>query len=161
MLASPLPQCLWAPNLVKVLTYHEGLLPKKLQDPLITRPSKITWQIKTIISSLLQCLWPPSLAGSWHIITNLVHLQKSYERFQPLELNDLTLVTWQIDKIKYSLSQGLWPLNLAGCWLMGVCSERKRLSCHRLPVVFLFFHHLVLVAVSGRIGKSSHVISVS
>ena len=42
-------------------------------------------------------------------ITKLVHL------LQSLKLDDLMLVTLQIDKIIFPLSQELWPLNLAGC----------------------------------------------
>ena len=42
-------------------------------------------------------------------VTKLVHL------LQSLKLDDLMLVTLQIDKIIFPLSQELWPLNLAGC----------------------------------------------
>lgn len=51
------------------------------------------------------------------MVTKLAHLQKNYNRLQPLKLHDLMLLTWQIDT---SLSLDLWSLNLAGCWLQGV-----------------------------------------
>ena len=43
--------------------YREGLPLVKLHDPLITRPWKITLQIKSVTYSLLQCLKTPNLAG--------------------------------------------------------------------------------------------------
>ena len=43
-------------KLGRMVTYFNGLLTIKSQYPLIT------WHIKTILSSLQQCLWPPNLA---------------------------------------------------------------------------------------------------
>ena len=48
-------------------TYIEGLLPMKLFDHLITWSYKITWQTKTIISPLPQCLWPPNFAPNFDL----------------------------------------------------------------------------------------------
>ena len=45
-----------ATKLGKVLSYHGGLLLIKRHDPLIKWSWKITWQTKTIISPLPQCL---------------------------------------------------------------------------------------------------------
>lgn len=41
-------------------------------------------------------------------------------------------VTWKAEKTISSLSRGLLPLNLTGCWLLGVDSARKCLSCHTI-----------------------------
>ena len=49
----------------KMVTYLDGFLQRKSHDPLIMWPCDIKLQTKTIVSSLLQCLWPPILAGWW------------------------------------------------------------------------------------------------
>ena len=72
------------------------------------------------------------------IVSKLLHLQKTYEKVQILKSHDLTLDTWQIDKVISLLSKDLWQLNLAGRWVQGGCSERKRLSRDRL-LVFSYF----------------------
>ena len=51
-----------------------------------------------------------SWLGKW--ITMYRHMQKTYERLQPLKLRNLTLVTSQIGKTISPLSQDLWSLNL-------------------------------------------------
>ena len=55
-----------------MVTHLEGLLPIKSHDtpikshdPLRTFSCKMTWQTKTIISSLPQCVCPSNLAGKW------------------------------------------------------------------------------------------------
>ena len=65
-----------ATKLDRMLIYIQQLLTKKLLDPLVPWSSKITWQTKTIISPVLQCLWPRNLAGwrltlrgFYHIVT--------------------------------------------------------------------------------------------
>ena len=45
----------------KIVIYLEQLLCIKLLDPLITWFCKITWQTKTIVSTLPQCPWSPNL----------------------------------------------------------------------------------------------------
>ena len=57
-----------ANKLWRALTYHLGLPPVKSHGHLITWSTEITWQTKRIISSLTQCLWPPSLEGWWLIL---------------------------------------------------------------------------------------------
>ena len=37
----------------------------KVTQPLITLPSEITWQTKTMITLLQRCLWPINLTGWW------------------------------------------------------------------------------------------------
>ena len=44
----------------KMVIYLDWLLPIESHGPLIMWSCKITWQTKTIISSLPQCLWPPA-----------------------------------------------------------------------------------------------------
>ena len=60
------------------------------------------------------------------------------ERLPLLKSHDLTLVTWQTDKILSLVLHDLWPLILAECWLLGEDSERKRLSRHQLFVCSSF-----------------------
>ena len=64
-----LPQYLWPPNWAGS-NYLEQLPPIKLLYSLVTWSWKITWQIKTIISPLLQCLWQSNLAGCWFTLNN-------------------------------------------------------------------------------------------
>ena len=52
----------------RMITYLDGLLPIKSFDPFIAWSCEIVWQIKSIISSVQQCLWPPDLAGWWLIL---------------------------------------------------------------------------------------------
>ena len=56
-----------ATKLGVLITYLDGLLPIKSLDPLIVWSCQITWQTKSIISPIPQCLWPPNLAG-WYLI---------------------------------------------------------------------------------------------
>ena len=44
------------------VTYLDGPVPIKSHDSLITWSSEITWQSKTTISSLSECVWSPNLA---------------------------------------------------------------------------------------------------
>ena len=44
-------------------------------------------------------------------------------------------ITWQSEKLISLLSQDLWPLNLAGCWLMGGCLAHKLKSSHHQVLV--------------------------
>ena len=60
-----------------------------------------------------------------------LYLQKTYEH-QIRQSVDLLWeiptfkVTWSFDHVtNITLSQGLWPLNLAGCWLQGPGSVHK------------------------------------
>ena len=48
-----------ANKLSRIVTYLDGLLPRKSHDPYITWSCKIMWETTTIISPLRQCLWPP------------------------------------------------------------------------------------------------------
>ena len=57
-----------AAKLGRMITYFDGLLPIKSFDPLITWPYEMTWQTKSIISPIPQCLWPPNLVGCWLIL---------------------------------------------------------------------------------------------
>ena len=43
------------------MTYHDGLPPKNLHEPLNMWSHEVTWQIKNIIHPLSQCLWLPNL----------------------------------------------------------------------------------------------------
>ena len=52
-------------KLCRMITYLDGLLPLKSQDPLVTWPCKITWQNKTNLSSLSEYLWLLNLARWW------------------------------------------------------------------------------------------------
>ena len=70
--------------------------------------------------------------------TKLDKVAPCCERLEPLNSHGLTLIRQQIDEITSLLSQDLWTLNLAGCWLQGGGSEVKRLSRHWLFVFFLF-----------------------
>ena len=65
-----------ATKLGRMVTYLECLPPIKVLIPLVTWSCKISWQTKTIIYPLPQCLWPPNLPvwwltlrGSYHIVT--------------------------------------------------------------------------------------------
>ena len=49
-----------ATKLGKLVTWHEGLPPIMLLDPLVTWSCEIMWQTKIIISPLPQYLWPQS-----------------------------------------------------------------------------------------------------
>ena len=52
-----------ATKLGRMITYLDGLLSIKSNDPLITWSCEITWQTKNNLYPLLQCLWPPNLEG--------------------------------------------------------------------------------------------------
>ena len=52
-------------KLDSMVTNLERILPIMLIRPLVTWFYEIKWQTKDFISLLLQCLWPPNLAGWW------------------------------------------------------------------------------------------------
>ena len=54
-----------ATRLGRIVTYVDGLLPIKSHDHLVIRSWEITWQSKSIISSLPLCLWPPKFLKWW------------------------------------------------------------------------------------------------
>ena len=54
-----------ATKLGRMITYFDGLLPITSHDTLISLSCEITWQTKTIIFPIPQCLWPPNLVGCW------------------------------------------------------------------------------------------------
>ena len=80
-----------ATKLGRVVTYHGGLPPIKSRDLLATCFSQITWQIKPIVSPLLQCLWSPKLAGLWQATP----IKSSYLTWRP-PTHD---VTWPFDDV--------------------------------------------------------------
>ena len=87
-----------ARKLGKTGTYLEGLLPLKSHDAMITWSCEITWQTKTIISPLPQCLRPPNMAawqltwmGSYpysHINLWFCGLAKSFDKLKLLNLHN-------------------------------------------------------------------------
>ena len=50
-----------------MVTWFNGLLPKNSHECFITWSSDITWQTKSIISPLPQCLWKPNWLRWWLI----------------------------------------------------------------------------------------------
>ena len=52
-------------KLSKMLDYIELLPPIESHKPSMMWSCKITWQTRSIISPLPQCLWPPNLVGWW------------------------------------------------------------------------------------------------
>ena len=58
-------ECQWTPKLDRMVNYLEGLPHIQLLDSFVTWSCEIPWQTKTILSPVLQCLWPPILAGCW------------------------------------------------------------------------------------------------
>ena len=76
----------WVPmatKLGRIVTYLDGLPSIKLPGFLIMWFYEITWQTKTIISPLQQCLWPPNLGGWWltlmdsHLESHMTLLSRS------------------------------------------------------------------------------------
>ena len=57
----------------RVVTYDEGNSSIMSDDSLITWSREVTWQIETLISPLLQGLWPPSMGG-WGLLVSGTHL---------------------------------------------------------------------------------------
>ena len=89
----------------RMVTYLEGLLAKKSHDPSNTWSFEITWQIK-IISSLLQCLSFPNMAGLWISL-------KTHDSLITCSCK----ITWQVRTILCPLPLCPWPPNLAEWWL--------------------------------------------
>ena len=54
-----------ATTLCRMVNYLNGALSIKSYNTLIIWTCKVTWQMKTIISLLPDCLLPPNLAGWW------------------------------------------------------------------------------------------------
>ena len=94
----------------RVVTYIEGLLPIKSHEPSIAWPWKITWKIKNI-SPLLQCSWPPNLAGWLHTMKEL-HI-----RLHGPLITWSYVVSWKSKYIISPLPQGILPPELARWWL--------------------------------------------
>ena len=96
----------------KVVTYNKELPSIESQGSLISRPPKVKWEIKYIISSL-----PPSL---WSLnLTRVVSYYKELSRIKshnPLNTSS-NEVTLQIKYIASQLPQDPWPLNASRRWL--------------------------------------------
>ena len=72
----------------------------------------------------------------WGYMTNYIylHLQKAHENQTRRNSDLLKKVTWgqlSVWIFLSPLSQELWPLNLAGCWLWGGFSAHKCLTYNR------------------------------
>ena len=104
-----------------VMTYHRRVSPIKTHDSLITWSCEITWQAK-----LIESISTPNLVGWWQ--------HPSLKA--TLLFDHVTNVRWRgILKNFNSLSQYLWVLTMAGCWVQKEVSVRKHLSPHRLFVI--------------------------
>ena len=60
-------------KLGRMVNYFNQLLPLKLLNHLVTWSCYIMWKTKTIIFSLLQCLWTPNLVGWWLTLRDCYH----------------------------------------------------------------------------------------
>ena len=115
----------------KMVTFHDRLSLKNSFEPLITWPCEITWQIST---------------DTLPVDSKRSRIVTYFDGLPPLKPEEF-LITWPtwghmaFWKIYISRntcsSQHLGLLNLAGCWLQGGASARKRFICHRL-LAFLF-----------------------
>ena len=63
----------------RIVTYIDNLLSTESNEPLMIWSCEIRWQTKTIISPLIQYLWPPNLAGLW--LTLIAIHSKCYMTF--------------------------------------------------------------------------------
>ena len=106
-----------ATGLYRMVTYHEGLSPKKAHG---SWSCEITWHNKSITSPLTQCLSILNLVGRWFIVT-INHLK----------------VKRQFVKTAPPLSQDLCSLSLAGCRLQKGASASKPLSRHQVLAFIL------------------------
>ena len=100
-----LRECLLTTKLSRIRTYFEGLLPINLLNSLVTWSCEITWQTKTIISPIQQCLWPPILAGWWdiegllpwsHMTLWLRVPTRSLDKLKPLYLHYCSVYGYQV-----------------------------------------------------------------
>ena len=73
---------------------------------IITWPCKITWQAKTITSSLQQCLWPPNFSGWWLNLQELLPIKswscglaRSFDRLKPLYLHRNYAMTIKLGRV--------------------------------------------------------------
>ena len=97
-------------QLIRVLTYHEGLPPVKTHNPLITWSCKITWQAKNILLS--QCPW----------LTKLGRVLTHHEGLSLIKSHDPLstwswVIMWQNKPIISPTMQCLSTPNLVGWWL--------------------------------------------
>ena len=118
-----------ATKLGRMVTYLECLPPIKVLIPLVTWSCKISWQTKTIIYPLPQCLWPPdlpvwwlTLRGSYHIVTRPL-----------IRLLDHVII-W---KFYFSTFTRLVATKLGRVLTSANDLARKRLSLHQLFVISL------------------------
>ena len=104
-------ECQWTPKLDRMVNYLEGLPHIQLLDSFVTWSCEIPWQTKTILSPVLQCLWPPILAGCWRTFPG------SYPESHMTFNQEFLQITWQAKAIISPLSHCPLPWNLAGWWL--------------------------------------------
>ena len=71
----------------------------------------------------------------------------------PIWSRDQCEVMWQLQQILPSLSQDLWPLNFAGCWIMGGGLATKRLSCRQLLVQSRFSAYCLILVCKNYSTK--------
>ena len=100
-----------------------------LHYPSIRWFCEVTWKVKYFMFQLSLDQWSPNMAR-WWLTIRVSHPWPMWGH----------VTIW---KIYMSTLQNLQPLNLAGCSLREGGSARKRLSCKRLSVSFLFFEHFL------------------
>ena len=90
--------------------YNKVLSSINSHSPLIMLSCKVTWNFRSVISPLQQCLWLPDLARWWLTMRS----------FHPQSFTTLWTRSHvrPRDKLKTSsLPQCLWPPNLAECYI--------------------------------------------
>ena len=101
-------------KLGRMVIYLEVLLLKKSRGSWVTWSCEITWQTKSIVCSLQQCLWAPILARWWltlrgsylwtHMDLQSHGLARSRDKLKPLYLyyqNGYSQETWQDGDISW------------------------------------------------------------
>ena len=132
-----------ATKLSRVVSYLQALQTIKLYHAFITWSCKATWQSKTIIIQLPQCLchqfWKDGKLSWW------TPTRKSND---PL-IRWSCEITWQTKTVIFPLGQCIRPPNLAGCWLTLWFPNHK---------VKEYFDNVVL---QGHVKDKNHYTSVT
>ena len=126
----------------------ERFLPIKLLDSLVTKFCSITWQTKTIISPLLQCLWSQNLAGcdllgetptnkvTWPLVC-VFHWDHVTKKIYYISANTMSMNT--------KLCRVGWWLTLRGCSLKATWNFDHVTNAKvtwQLEKIYLYFHKM-------------------
>ena len=124
----------------KVVTYHEEL-PQGLTYHKEQSTHKFVWPLNEVIVLGHVINWIQYISTCRRPMDTKLGKLQTYQWEAVWPFNYVMHLTWEFEKFIFSLSKYLWPVNQAGCWLIGGGTAPKHLSHHWLLISCYYFHN--------------------